>query len=268
MGAADQAACALGSGVINVSDMSLVMGSSGVLLIPIDNKDISSLNNELFFHVNGLPFTMAVTNGCGLSYKWFKENLCDYEIYLSKDKNKNVYEIINEELKYSTIGANGVYYLPYLNGERSPIKDLDATATFIGIKQSTTKADIGMAILEGVGYSLKDCYNSLPKYDYNIKISGGGAKGTLWSEIVSSMLDKDLTNVSSNNAGCLGAAIIAMVGLGIYKDYDDAIKKIIKTNNVIKPNKDMVKYYDLNYKNYKEIYNSLKNTFKILGGNK
>ena len=265
MGAGDQAACAIGSGVINVNDLSLVMGSSGVLFTPILEKDINNLENEVFFHVNGKPFTMAVTNGCGLSYKWFKENLCDYEIDISKKNNINVYELLNKKLEESSFLANGIFYLPYLNGERSPIKDLDATGTFVGIKQSSTKADILMSILEGVGYSLKDCYNSLPKYDYNIRISGGGAKGLVWSKIVASMLNKELYNVSSNDAGCLGAAIISMVGLGVYKSYDEAIDKIIKINNSIKPDLKLVDLYNKNYIIYKDIYNSLKEVYKRMG---
>jgi xylulokinase len=261
-GAGDQAACAIGSGIYKNDQISLVLGSSGVVLSPIEKNDIKQLESNVFIGANDKPFTMLVTNGCGLSYKWYKENLCDFETKVANDKNISVYDVLNEEAKNARPLSNGLFYLPYLNGERDPHVDPFATGTFIGINQATTKADFTRSILEGVAYSLKECYEYLPKKDYKIYVSGGGAKAKLWKQIIASMLKSTLYEVDSQDAGALGAAIIAMVSLKEYETFDVAIKKLIKEKDKTLSNKDLEKIYDKGLENYKLIYKALKPVYK------
>jgi xylulokinase len=261
-GAGDQAACAIGSGIYKNDQISLVLGSSGVVLSPIEKNDIKQLESNVFIGANDKPFTMLVTNGCGLSYKWYKENLCDFETKVANDKNISVYDVLNEEAKNARPLSNGLFYLPYLNGERDPHVDPFATGTFIGINQATTKADFTRSILEGVAYSLKECYEYLPKKDYKIYVSGGGAKAKLWKQIIASMLKSTLYEVDSQDAGALGAAIIAMVSLKEYETFDEAIKKLIKEKDKTLSNKDLEKIYDKGLENYKLISKALKPVYK------
>ena len=263
-GAGDQAAAAIGSGIINPNDISVVLGSSGVVFNPIKKEQINpNLPVQVFMHA--IPDTyhiMGVTNGCGLSYKWYKENLCNYEIEKSNRENKPVYEILNEEASLSIPGSNGLLYLPYLNGERTPHNDPYATGVFIGIRQSTTKNDFTRAILEGVAFSLRDCYEMLDKKKYNVYVSGGGAKGKLWREIIASNLKTPLYRIEQSEGGALGVAILAMVAAKEYESIEAACKSIIKIKDSTSPNQTYYEIYDKQYLAFRNCYKSLKDFFK------
>ena len=156
---------------------------------------------------------------------------------------------------------NNLFFLPYLVGERTPILDNNARGVFFGLKNTTTKADIIRSVMEGVGYSIKDSFSML---DNKIKcgiISGGGAKSSLYKEIISSMLNLKLVETNSETSS-LGVAMLAMVAGKEFKNLDEAAKNIVKYHNEIFPNKDLVEYYNEGYKIYKEIYNNTKEIFK------
>ena len=262
-GAGDQAAAAIGNGIILPSDVSIVLGSSGVVFNPILKEDIKpNLPVQVFMHaIKDTYHIMGVTNGCGLSYKWFKDNLCKSERIDAISNNQSVYEIINQEALSSPAGANGLLYLPYLNGERTPHNDPYATGTFVGIRQNTNKDDFARAVLEGVSYSIRDCYSLLKPNRYNVYLSGGGAKGNLWRQIIADNLKCDIYRVEQEG-GALGVAILAMVSSGIYKDVLEAKEKIIKLKDITKTNKENYEVYDTRYEAYKALYCSLKDFFK------
>ncbi len=250
-GAGDQAAAALGLGVISSNDLSISLGSSGVVYAPIDdiyinNGEVQTFSTSIYkkYHI------MGVTNGCGTSLKWLKEIL-----------NINYNEMMDLAAK-SEVGADGLFYLPYLMGERSPILDNYAKGIYIGIKNTTTKNEIIRATLEGVGYSIKDCYNLLKKEPKNVYISGGGANSSLFKMIIASMINKPVYEVNTKEAPSLGVAILAMVGLKEYENIEDAIKNIIKIENKTLPNKLWVNHYNDKYPIYKEIYLNNKETYK------
>ncbi|MDE6660271.1 MAG: xylulokinase, partial [Anaeroplasmataceae bacterium] len=252
-GAGDQAAAAIGNGIIKRGDLSLVLGSSGVVFSPIGIEDVKDNPLQVFMHA--VPDTyhiMGVTNGCGLSYKWVKEAL-----FQEQD-----YNTLNEKANASKPLANGLIYLPYLNGERTPHLDPYATGTFIGIRQNTSDSDIIRAILEGVSYSLKDCYSLLPKQKYHIRASGGGAKGNLWRTILASILYTSIERIVQDEGGALGVAILAMVADHIYPSIQAATDKIIKVLDSTDPNLKWIEDYSKGYELYKEAYLSLKNYYK------
>ncbi len=253
-GAGDQAAGALGLGVISSNDLSISLGSSGVVYAPTDDiylndGEVQSFATTIYkkYHI------MGVTNGCGTSLKWLRDQMFDK----SYNEMMDMAEKIN-------VGANGLIYLPYLMGERTPILDNDAKGLYIGIRPDTTKAEFIRATVEGVGYSIKDCYRLIKKEPTNVYISGGGARSKLFRTIIASMINKPVLEVNTKEAGALGVAILAMVGLGEYKSEEDAIKNIIRVENKTLPNEEWVKYYDNKFIVYKEIYESVKENFKKL----
>ncbi|MCM1131123.1 MAG: xylulokinase [Roseburia sp.] len=252
-GAGDQAAAAIGNGIIERGDLSLVLGSSGVVFSPIGKDDVKDNPLQVFMHaVPNTYHIMGVTNGCGLSYKWLKESLFE----------KEDYNTLNEKANLSKPLANGLIYLPYLNGERTPHLDPYATGTFIGIRQNTKDSDIIRAVLEGVSYSLKDCYSLLPKQKYHIRASGGGAKGSLWRIILASTLNTSIERIVQDEGGALGVAILAMVADHIYPSIKAATDQIIKVLDVTEPNNDWIESYSKGYELYKEAYLSLKKYYK------
>ena len=264
-GASDQAACALGNGIIKANDLSIALGSSGVVFKPIYKKEINHVKNmQVFMHaIKDTYHIMGVTNGCGLSYSWYLDNLCKYEEKNAKDINENIYNYIEDILKHTKPGANGVIYLPYLNGERTPHNDTAATASFLGIRQSTTKNEMTRAVIEGICYSLRDCYKLLEKDKYNIFVSGGGAKSETWIDILAANLNQDILFNNVTEAGTLGVAILAMTAFGKYKSIEDAISHIVKTNKRVQANLSLATIYDRYYLLYQNGYKSLKQYYQL-----
>lgn len=252
-GAGDQAAAAVGNGILSKGDVSLVLGSSGVVFSPLERMDLEHNQLQVFMHaIPNMYHVMGVTNGCGLSYKWYKEVL----------GNGKDYNALNEEAQKSCVGANGLMYLPYLNGERTPHLDPYATGTFIGIRQSTTHCDFSRAILEGISYSLKDCFALLPTSEYRVLVSGGGAKGTLWRSILASILEVGVRRIQQEEGGALGVAILAMVANKEYPSIQQACKSILQELDVIHPNPIWRGVYQKRYALYRRSYQCLKSFYK------
>ncbi len=252
-GAGDQAAAALGSGIINKGDVSIVLGSSGVVFSPINKEDLSSNQMQVFMHaVSNTYHIMGVTNGCGLSYKWFHENIC-----------KEPYDSLNEMAESVEPLSSGVQYLPYLNGERTPIMDPYASGVFLGIRQNTQQKELTRAVLEGISYSLKDCFLQLPKADYHIRISGGGAKSLLWRKMIASMLGASVERIEQSEGGALGVAMLAMVANKEYQSLDEAAQSILKVRDVVEPDEHWSSCYETGFKLYKKAYNCLKEYYKM-----
>lgn len=252
-GAGDQAAAAIGNGIIERGDLSLVLGSSGVVFSPVDKQDIKETSLQIFMHaVPNTYHIMGVTNGCGLSYKWLKETLFSAKSYAE----------LNDKAGQAHPLAGGLIYLPYLNGERTPHLDPYATGTWIGIRQNTKESDIIRSVLEGVAYSLRDCYHLLPKDSYHIRISGGGAKGHLWRKIIASCLNEKVERIVQDEGGALGVAILAMVADGVYSSIKEATDRIIKVMDETLPDPEWSHSYDKGYELYQAAYLSLKKYYK------
>ncbi len=252
-GAGDQAAAAIGNGIIERGDVSVVLGSSGVVFSPILKEDLADNQVQVFMHA--VPDTyhiMGVTNGCGLSYKWLKETLFE-------DKE---YKELNDLAEAIPPSSNGLIYLPYLNGERTPHMDPFASGTFIGIRQNTTAGHMVRAVLEGVAYSLKDCFSLLPKARYHIRISGGGAKGGLWRTIIASCFHEPVERIQQAEGGALGVAILAMVADGVYPSIKVATSKIIQPSGITYPKEEWVMEYEKGHQLYQDAYFSLKKFYE------
>lgn len=259
-GAGDQAASALGNGIIKPGDSSISLGSSGVVFVMTD-KCLYDLKGRVqtFCHaVKDSYHIMGVTQGAGLSMKWFKDNLC---------QDLKGYNELNEKINSVSRGSNGVFFLPYLNGERSPHLDINAKGVFFGLSYSTTKVDMGLAVMEGVAYSLKDCHEVIKELGVNInsiRLGGGGAKSKRWQQIMADVLNNDvMVNTSSQETGCLGVAILAACGANLYPSLEQAVSKMVGNYNIINKSEDS-KFYQDAHKLYKKLYLDLKNSFKLL----
>lgn len=251
-GGGDQAVGAVGSSVIDKNDVSIVLGSSGVIFSPLE--DLLILNGEVQTFVTceyKKYHIMGVTNGCGTSLKWVRDNLFNLD-----------YNTMSKMASDINVGANNLFYLPYLMGERTPILDNDARGIFFGIKNTTSKDEMIRAVMEGVGYSIKDVFKLIPDNKNKIFISGGGANSKLYRKIIASMINRNVIRIDCEESPSLGAAILAMVGNGEYKSISEACKNIIKIKDETKPIDSWVDYYNKGYKIYKKIYDNTKIIFK------
>ncbi len=250
-GASDQAASALGNGIVDNTKVSITLGSSGVVFGALNELNIKDNGLQYFRHaIKDTYHTMAVTNGCGNSLKWYKDNFCDYEKLKAKEENTSVYDYLTKNIDKIPAGSNGLIFLPYIMGERTPHLDPNALGVFVGLRSSTSKDMMTKAIIEGISYSMKDCYDLLDIKPDKVLISGGGARNKKWIQIISSMLNKEVSRTNSSEAGALGVALLAMVANNEYKDIYDAVNNVVKIKDTVEPNKKDNKIYE----KYMEIY--------------
>ncbi len=181
--------------------------------------------------------------------------------------DKDVYILLDDAAALSNVGANGLIYLPYLMGERTPHLDPDCRGVFFGLSAKHEKRDMIRSIMEGVAYSLKNCLDIIQDMGVEInevRASGGGGKSKLWRQIQADLFGRDISTVNSSEGPAFGAALLAGVGSGLYSSVEeacDATVKVVTTQSYDQANHQAYgKYYSL----YNKLYHSLKSDFKVL----
>ena len=258
-GAGDQAAAAVGCGIVKTGEASLTLGSSGVIFAHTDKPLKDKLGRvHTFCHaVPGKWHVMSVTQGAGVSQKWFKDNFCQKEKEIAKEQGIDVYSLLYKEMDKIPVGSLGLVFLPYLMGERSPILDPDAKGVFYGITAAHNVYHMWRSVAEGVVMSQLDCYKVLQEMGIQpsrIRMCGGGAKNPIFRQMYADSFGIPMAVTESPEAGALGVAILAGVCAGIYPDVETACDMIKCSQEQLPGNKD---YSDL-YKRYKKLYSCLK----------
>ncbi len=256
-GAGDNAAAAIGCGVIKNGDCNISLGTSGTVFISGDSFTLDE-NNALhsFAHASGKYHLMGCILSAASCNKWWME-----EVLRSKDYAGE------EEGLSELLGENEVFFLPYLMGERSPHNDVNARGAFIGIRPDTSRQKMNLAIMEGVAFALRDCLDIAKKSNIDIKftkICGGGAKSKTWKKVIANVLGIPVVGLEAEEGPALGAAILAMVGSGEYKNISEAADAIVKTSVITPPDENLTIKYERKYKIFKELYPALKNCFEMM----
>ncbi len=268
-GAGDQAAGAIGNGIIKSGQISSTIGTSGVVFAHLDEPIIDEKGRvHTFCHaVPGAWHMMGVTQGAGLSLKWFRDNFCTNEIEVAKGMGIDPYVLMTKEAEKVPAGSRGLIYLPYLMGERTPHLNPKAKGVFFGLSAAHTKNEMLRAVIEGVSYSLLDCMEIIKDTGMNptnVMVSGGGGKSELWRQILTDMFNCKVSTNKSSEGPALGVALLAGVGTGVYKDIHEACSIAISENSVQFPKEENSLVYKRYYEIYKKIYNDLKGTFELL----
>lgn len=267
-GAGDNAAAAVGVGVVNDGDAFTTIGTSGVVFAHMDNVSIDPRGRVHTFccAVPGAWHVMGVTQAAGLSLRWLRDTVCMEEVAAAASLGVDPYEVMCAEAAKSPIGANRLLYLPYLMGERTPHLDPDVRGAFVGLSAMHTRADMTRAVLEGVSYSLTDCMSVLREMDVNptvMRVCGGGGRSPMWRQMLADMFGIP-TAVTTAEGPALGVAILAMVGAGIYPTVSDACKKIITLKDEFAPDMTANAGYQPYYGIYKKLYGDLRETYKMM----
>jgi xylulokinase len=268
-GAGDQAAGAVGNGIVKPGVVSSTIGSSGVVFAYMQNVSIDPLGRVHTF-CHAVPNTwhiMGVTQGAGLSLKWFRDNFYAEEKRTAELMKLDPYVLMDQEAENAPAGCNGLIYLPYIMGERTPHLDPNARGVFFGLSAKHEKQDMLRAVMEGVVYSLKDCLDIITGMgaDINeVRASGGGGRSRLWRQMQADAFGREITTINSSEGPALGVAILAGVGVGIYDNVEQACDTIIKVKT--RQPADMSKNlaYSKYYRIYGNLYKSLKQDFADL----
>ena len=258
-GAGDNAAGAIGMGIVKAGMLSATIGTSGVVFAVTSAPKID-LKGRIHTLCHAIPnrwHNTGVTQGAGLSLKWFRENFGEGASYD---------ELVDEAAKVSS-GSDGAIWLPYLMGERTPHLDANARAAFVGLTASHTKAHLTRAVLEGVAFSLRDSieiFKELGAPIEKIRLGGGGAKSPLWRQIQADVYGQSVEILEADEGAAFGAAILAGVGTGAWNSVDEACEKTIRVAETVEPNKDSVEKLNRNYEAYRILYAALRPAMEIL----
>lgn len=269
-GAGDNAAAAVGMGVVTQGKAFTTIGTSGVVFAHTDKPVIDSKGRVHTFccAVPNAWHVMGVTQGAGLSLQWFKNNFCYEELQQASAENKDVYQITDGKAKNISIGCDKLIYLPYLMGERTPHLDPDCRGVFFGISAMHTKSHFIRALMEGVTYSLYDCLIVLKEMGItplSMLLCGGGSKSKLWKNMICDTFAIPVETAKSSDAAALGVAVLAAVGAGIYGSVKEACDNMVPdVTDTVNPDSNNTVEYRKYYNVYSSIYSSLKDNYKAL----
>ena len=268
-GAGDNAAAAVGTGVVSDGKAFTTIGTSGVVFAHTSQVSIDPKGRVHTFccAVPNCWHIMGVTQAAGLSLKWFRDNFCGDFIERAKKESVDPYYLMDKAADTIPVGSNRLIYLPYLMGERTPHLDSDCRGVFFGLSAIHTKADMIRSVMEGVAYSLKNCNDILNEMGAGINemmACGGGGTSALWRQMLADLYECDVKTLSSKEGPALGAAILAAVGAGLYKNVPTACNKAVKIDKICVPDKTNSESYKQFYYIYNSLYTHLKNDFKEL----
>lgn len=268
-GAGDNAAAAVGTGVVKDGKAFTTIGTSGVVFAHTSNISIDPKGRVHTFccAVPGAWHIMGVTQAAGHSLKWFRDNFCGDYISEAEKLGCDSYDLINKDIEACPLGSNRLIYLPYLNGERTPHLDADCRGVFFGLSSMHNKADMLRAVMEGVSFSLKDCNDILVEMGTTVNemmACGGGGKSPIWRQMLADMYNCSVQTVTATEGPALGVAILAGVGAGLYESVEAACDKMIHTDKTCAPIPENTEAYNKYHKIYKDLYVCLKDQYKAL----
>ncbi len=266
-GAGDCAAGAVGNGIVSRGSLSTSIGTSGIMFVHSDEVQIDPEGRlHTFCHaVHGKWHMMGVSLSGGGSLQWFRNQLCQADAAAAKKAKTDVYDLLAQEAAAVKPGSEGLFFLPYLAGERTPHADPDARACFIGLTLAHTRGHMTRAVMEGVAYAMRDSLAIIRELGVPVKqirASGGGSKSQLWRQIQADMFGQPACTINAEQGPAYGVALLAAVGAGAYKSIEEACGatiKVVKETPVVPAAK---KHYDRGFPIYQGLYQSLKGRFK------
>lgn len=262
-GAGDQAAGAVGLGIVRPGMISATIGTSGVVFAATNNPALDPKGRvHTFCHaIPGRWHVMGVTQGAGLSLRWFRNQ---FGVAASDTLGGDPYDSLTAEAASVQPGAENLLWTPYLMGERTPHLDPDARAALVGLTASHTRAHVVRAILEGVAFSLRDSFEILKELNVpckTIRLGGGGARSALWQQIQADIYGQAVEIMEAEEGAAYGVALLAGVAAGTWPSVETACDEVIRTRSRVEPDPEAVKVLDRQYRSYVAIYPALRSVF-------
>jgi xylulokinase len=268
-GAGDCAAGAIGNGVVRSGVVSTSLGTSGVVFAFADTPEVDPKGRvHTFCHaVRGKWHQMGVTLTAAGALGWFAETLCHSDRAAAKAAGKSVYDALTAEAAATPVGAEGLFFLPYLAGERTPHADPTARGAFVGLTLKHNRGAMVRAVMEGVTYALRDSLDILRELGVPVKqvrATGGGARSAFWRQMQADALGASVHAMAADEGPAMGVALLAAVGCGEFKSIAEACDATIRTTSQSKPDAKARKSYDAGVVTYRALYRALKPQFEAI----
>ena len=258
-GTSDSAAEDYGAGAVEPGDCIVKLATAGNVNVMTAEPHPFRTTLTYSHVVPGMWYTVSATNAAALCQRWFRDTFCQTEKAEAQQRGVNSFALMNELAERSAPGANGVMFHPYLQGERSPYWDPKLRASFTGVSVSSAKGDFIRALLEGVAYSLRDCFGAIEEMQLPVRrifLIGGGARSKLWSEIVCNVFDLPLQIPTPGDAS-FGTALIAATGSGAFRDCKEAVRRCLHIDREIRPDAELAGFYRRGFAAYRKIHDAL-----------
>ena len=270
-GGGDQPAGAVGNGIVRGGAVSATMGTSGVVFAHTEEPGFDPLGRlQRGCHaVPGAWHVMGVVLAAGGSFQWFRNELGQAEVEAAKVQGVDPYFLLTNEAASAPSGSEGLFFLPYLTGERTPHFDPDAKGAWVGLTVRHGRSHLIRSVLEGATYAMRDSLELIREMGVNIseiRLSGGGARNPLWRQIQADIYGHEVVTVNASEGPAFGVALLAQVGTGGFSSVPeacDATIKVVERTNLDPKSKAT---YDKSYPTYRQIYTDLRGTFKTISG--
>jgi xylulokinase len=270
-GGADNACAAVGLGVVGPGQVLTSIGTSGTIVAPTARaeRDPEARLHTFCHAVPDTWYLMGVVLSAGGSLRWFRDVLGTEEQRQAEAESRDAYEILMEAAATAPPGSEGLMFLPYLTGERSPHGDPDARGAFVGLSLRHGRGHMVRSVLEGVTFALRDSADIMRMLGVDlmtVRATGGGARSALWRRIQANVLDTRVVTVSPDAGPALGAAVLAGVGVGMWSSIPEAIDLLIEPAEVIDPDAQTVPLYERYHSLYDQLYPALAGHFRATAG--
>ncbi|MEZ6045313.1 MAG: xylulokinase [Planctomycetaceae bacterium] len=271
-GGGDQAAGAVGNAIVQRGVISATLGTSGVVFAHSDEVEIDPEGRvHTFCHaVRGKWHMMGVVLSAGGSLQWYRNQLGEDAVQAAKKQKIDPYEIITAQAAEVEAGSEGLYFLPYLAGERTPHADPYARGAWIGLSLRHGRSHMVRSLMEGATYAMRDCLEIIKGMNVpvnEIRVSGGGARSPFWRQMQADIYGQPVCTINAEEGPAYGVALLAAAGTGAYKDVVEACNATISVVSKTKQSSKTAKVYDKLYPMYGQLYRSLKGDFKTIQQN-
>jgi xylulokinase len=257
-GGGDQAASAVGNGIVAAGMVSCTLGTSGVVFAHMEQVQYDPAGRvHTFCHaVPAKWHVMGVTQGAGLSLQWFRNQLAPGVSY----------DALMQEAGRAQPGSDGLYWLPYLMGERTPHLDATIRGGWIGLTARHTRADLIRSLIEGVSYSQRDgldIVESLGVDIRSIRVSGGGANSPFWRQILADIFEKPVVTLASQEGSAYGAALLALVGTGEFASVPEACTAVLVERETVLPGPAETGLYRKGHQTFQSLYPAMRSVIPV-----
>lgn len=268
-GGGDQAAGAVGNGIVRTGVISATMGTSGVVFAHSDDVQTDPEGRvHTFCHaVHGKWHMMGCVLSAGGSLQWYRNQFGEMESALARGMQTEAYELMTAAAKQAPAGSEGLMFLPYLTGERTPHCDPSARGAFVGLSLRHGRAHMIRSVMEGATYAMRDCLEIIRGLNVpvsEIRVSGGGARSDFWRQLQADIYGQDVCVTNSDEGPAYGVALLASVGAGAYGSIEEACDATIQVTSSTATCETARDLYDRAYPVYGQLYRDLKDSFPRL----
>ncbi|MFM8289365.1 MAG: xylulokinase [Planctomycetaceae bacterium] len=268
-GGGDQAASAVGNGIVKKGVVSATMGTSGVVFAHSDEVQYDPEGRlHTFCHaVRGKWHMMGVVLSAGGSLQWYRNQLCQAEIAQARKLKVGPYELIPQQAAQAPAGSEGLVFLPYLTGERTPHADPHARGAWVGLSLMHGRPHLARAVMEGATFAMRDSLQIIQGLKVpakEVRLSGGGARSEFWRQLQADIYGLPVAVTNSHEGPAYGVALLAAVGTGAYKNVVEACAATIRNVSQTSPRSAERRLYDRLHPRYQHLYSSLKPNFASL----